>query len=391
MNKKLFINVNCWGENYIDGLIKYTIPCLLISLKNIDKKTSKMITFNICTDLDSIKVLKKNSYLQLINKIVNCEFTPINELLESLKKKTKNKYQFLSLVQNLMINYAKKKNFNFFMTLYPDFIFKKNTIKNLIKLIEKEDCDILVPIPQIIKEEVVKEIETKKIDFVIDKLEEINFNYLHQIILNNNINEISTNTPSLFCEIEKDYINFSNYHLHPILIKLNANRYKYIPFIRSLDEDFIKSIDYENKHYVIKNSNELLINSLLGIEELKLTKHKFNIEETVYWLNAMMYEINKKFSNSTYTILKKSNYKISKKNLEKMHTWINNINKRILPKKKANYADDYEYSHTRIFKNIQNFLFEMHLLDKKLNKNTFNNIIKKHKLENLSTFLNNFN
>ena len=74
-----------------------------------------------------------------------------------------------------------------------------------------------------------------------------------------------------------------------------------------------------------------------------------------------------------------------------MHTWINNINKRILPKKKANYADDYEYSHTRIFKNIQNFLFEMHLLDKKLNKNTFNNIIKKHKLENLSTFLNNFN
>ena len=39
------------------------------------------------------------------------------------------------------------------------------------------------------------------------KLEEINFNYLHQIILNNNINEISTNTPSLFCEIEKDYIN----------------------------------------------------------------------------------------------------------------------------------------------------------------------------------------
>ena len=73
------------GENYIDGLIKYTIPCLLISLKNIDKKTSKMITFNICTDLDSIKVLK-NSYLQLINKIVNCEFTPINELLESLKK-----------------------------------------------------------------------------------------------------------------------------------------------------------------------------------------------------------------------------------------------------------------------------------------------------------------
>ena len=72
----------------------------------------------------------------------------------------------------------------------------------------------MVPIPQIIKEEVVKEIETKKIDFVIDKLEEINFNYLHQIILNNNINEISTNTPSLFCEIEKDYINFSNYHLH---------------------------------------------------------------------------------------------------------------------------------------------------------------------------------
>ena len=38
----------------------------------------------------------------------------------------------------------------------------------------------------------------------------------------------------------------------------------------SLDEDFNKSIDYENKHYVIKNSNELLINSLLGIEELNL-------------------------------------------------------------------------------------------------------------------------
>ena len=59
MNKKLFINVNCWGENYIDGLIKYTIPCLLISLK-ILIKTSKMITFNICTDLDSIKVLKNS-------------------------------------------------------------------------------------------------------------------------------------------------------------------------------------------------------------------------------------------------------------------------------------------------------------------------------------------
>ena len=62
----------------------------------------------------------------------------------------------------------------------------------------------------------------------------------------------------------------------------------------------------------------------------------------------MMYEINKKFSNSTYTILKKSNYKISKK-FGKMHTWINNINKRILPKK-ANYADDYEYSHTEYLK-----------------------------------------
>lgn len=391
MNKKLFINVNCWGEDYIDGLIQYTIPCLLISLKNIDKKNLGMITFNICTDLDSIKVLKKNSNLQLINKIVNCEFTPINDLLKSLKQKTKNKYQFLSLVQNLMINYAKKKNFNFFMTLYPDFIFKKNTIKNLIKLIQKEDCDILVPIPQIIKEEVIKEIRTKKIDGVIDKLEEINFNYLHQIILNNNINEISTNTPSLFCEIEKDYINFSNYHLHPILIKLSLNRYKYVPFIKSLDEDFIKSIDYENKYYVIKNSNELLINSLLGKEELKLNKHKFDINETVYWLNSKMYEINKKFSMSTYTILKKSNYKISKKNLEKINTWINNINKKILSKKKANYFDDYEYSHTKIFRNIQNFLFEIHLLDKKLNKNSFNNIIKNHKLENISIFLKNFN
>ena len=82
MNKKLFINVNCWGEDYIDGLIQYTIPCLLISLKNIDNKTLGMITFNICTDLDSIKVLKKNSNLQLINKIVNCEFTPINDLLK---------------------------------------------------------------------------------------------------------------------------------------------------------------------------------------------------------------------------------------------------------------------------------------------------------------------
>ena len=33
MKKKLFINVNCWGSDYIDGLLKYSIPCLSENLK----------------------------------------------------------------------------------------------------------------------------------------------------------------------------------------------------------------------------------------------------------------------------------------------------------------------------------------------------------------------
>ena len=112
----------------------------------------------------------------------------------------------MACVQNLMINYAKKKNFHFFMTLYPDFIFKKKFSKNLLTLIDKKDCDILVPIPQIIKEEVNKLIKNIGISKVINDLENINFQFLHDIILNNNINDIKTNTPSLFCQIEKKYI-----------------------------------------------------------------------------------------------------------------------------------------------------------------------------------------
>lgn len=391
MKRKLFINVNCWGSDYIDGLLKYSIPCLLENLEIINKNELIRISFCICTNKNSINKIKKNVYFKKISKIIECKFIEIDSLVNDLKKVTKNKYQLLACVQNLMINYAKKKNYHFFMTLYPDFIFKKNSLKSLLTLIDKKDCDILVPIPQVIKEEVNKLIKNKGISRVTNDLENINFQFLHDIILNNNINDIKTNTPSLFCQIEKKYINFCNYHIHPIIIKLSLNRYKYHPFVKSLDEDFVKSIDYENKYYIIKDSNELLINSLLGKEELKLAKHVFKIKDSVLWLNSIMYEINKSFSGSVYTILKYKNYKLKNSNLHKIKKWIKNINKEIKPKPRANYHDDFEYAQNRFFSNIRNFLFEIQRSKGQISDKSFSKIISSYNLKQFSKFLKIFN
>lgn len=391
MKKKIFINVNCWGSDYIDGLLKYSIPCLSENLKNINKNELIRISFCICTNKNSINKIKKNIYVKKISNIIDCKFIEIDSLVNNLKDNTKNKYQLLACIQNLMINYAKKKNYHFFMTLYPDFIFKKNSLKNLLTLIDKKDCDILVPIPQIIKEEVNKLIKNVGISKVINDLENINFHFLHDIILNNNINDIKTNTPSLFCQIEKKYINFCNYHIHPIIIKLSFNRYKYQPFVKSLDEDFIKSIDYENKYYIIKNSNELLINSLLGKEELKLTKHEFRIKDSVLWLNSIMYEINKSFSKSVYTILKDKNYKLQHSNLYKIKRWLKNINDKLEPKLRANYQDDFEYAGNRFFSNMKNFLFEIQRSNGEMNNKSFSKIISNNNLIKYSKFLKIFN
>ena len=230
------------------------------------------ITLSICTEKINLNKLKKNSYLKKINKLIKCEYISIDDLIIYLKKSSKNKYQLLACIQNIMINYAKFKDYKFFMTMYPDFIFKKNTIEVLLRLINKKKCDVLIPIPQLVKEKIDTIFDKNGIRKILHNLEDINFKHLHEIILNNDINNINTNTPSLFCDIQPNYINFSNYHLHPILIKLSLNRYKYTAFTKSLDEDFIKSISYEKNYYVVKNSNEMLMNSLLGENELELKK-----------------------------------------------------------------------------------------------------------------------
>ena len=87
------------------------------------------------------------------------------------------------------------------------------------------------------------------------------------------------------------------------MIKLSLNRYKYTAFTKSLDEDFIKSISYEKNYYVVKNSNEMLMNSLLGENELEL-KTVFDIFYAKKWLDSIMYTVNVDFSKSVYTLLK---------------------------------------------------------------------------------------
>lgn len=380
--ENFIINVNCWGDQYIISLLKYAFPCLLRNLNLLKKNELAKLKIIICTTKSSKIFLKQNQIYNDLSKKIQCEIFEIDDLIKNLFPKTANKYQFLACIQSLIINYAYFKKYSYLMTLYPDFIFKDNTIKNLLKLSKSQDCDILVPIPQIIKERFDDEVTNDNFNETILNLEKLNFESLHDIILNNNINHLSTNTPSLFCQIEKDFIIFNNYHLHPILIKLSDNRFKYTPFVKSLDEDYVKSISYEKSFYVIKNSNELMINSLLGKDELKLVKYKYVEDLSVTWLNSMMYEINKKFSENSYVILK--NNKI-KPNLNKMTRWTKKINKKLNLKTNNNYTDTALFAKVNYFINIRNFTFS--LFTKKHDEFEFNKLIDDNNLNDFRKFL----
>ena len=82
---------------------------------------------------------------------------------------------------------------------------------------------------------------------------------------------------------------------------------------------------------------------------MKLAKHKFSIKDSVLWLNSIMYEINKSFSESVYTIIKDENYKLKHSNIYKIKRWLRNINDKLEPKLRANYHDDFEYAGNEFF------------------------------------------
>lgn len=388
--RNLLININCWGNNYINGLLEYTVPCLLINCQILKKSELREINLIICTDKNGSNRIKRNKIYSELKLLINSEIILIEKLLSVLKKKTTSKYQLLACLQNLLINYGYKNKYKFIMTLYPDFIFKKETLKNLISLIKNKNSDILVPIPQLIKEDVASEIKLNGYKNFIENLADMNFYLLHEIIKKNDINNIYSNTPSLFCQIENNYINFSSYHIHPIIIKLNYNRFKYIPFTKSLDEDFIKALDYEETYHVVRDSDELLINSLLGEKDIEIIKQSFDKSLCISWINSLMYEINKKFSYSIYTIYKNSNIKKIKKT-KKIIEFTKQINANLSLKNKANYHDHSEYMQNQYFQNIKEFLFNIHQETNKINNVEFKKLVKKNNLLDFYDFLKKFN
>jgi len=292
--KKIIFPFIFWGEDYANNLSEYCLKTLINEISFLDKKKFR-IDIALWSSKNDFNIVKKNfKHLSKKFNFINIELF-LNE--NSLKKL--NKYQFLNVIQLLILT-KYKKEYDYMFFLYPDFVLSKNSIVNIFKKIKKFDL-MFVYAPQIIKEEYIKEHQDVKIKYTTQKFV---YENLHRIVTSNTVNkDNSFNTGACINFKFKDYFILRNFHLHPICISLKSFSKDLLkPFNISLDEDFVGNLNLNSKKiYIPNSSNDMIFASLCGLNEIKIPKIRNNSFYKIQnWIQLHAY------NNHTY--LSKNNF-----------------------------------------------------------------------------------
>lgn len=296
-----------WGDNYIKNFNNFALKCLIYNLETIKKPQLDKININIWTSKKDIQIFKNLKDIKYLNSLVNINYFTIDYLLDKFKN-YQSKYLFLSNLQSLFLSESLLKEYNYCWFIYPDFVFSNSLIKNLINKINQNNYEsVFIPVPQIIEEEFKSILQKNHISKIIPKIKFILQEHMHPIVSNCNINNLKTNTPSMFMTSKKDeFILFRYFHIHPIVVRLNSNaNYIFNEMNSSLDQDLVKNFENKNIYQVSDDKIGICV-SLLKRHEIKLYDTKFDLDNTCSWVI--------KNTNKSHHIYVKKEYLIKYKN-----------------------------------------------------------------------------
>ena len=169
-----------WNKEYLENFLELSLPSIAHSLQNINLKDLSTSKIEIWTTKENIKLIKKNiTYINIKNKI-NFNYELIDQIIK--KNTTEHKYELVTLFQNIAYNchYFKYKYVWFF---YPDQYFSDDLIQNSLKILKKDNLDMIL-MPSI----ETKNLETKKNLLNSRKnkdIKKIKLKYLHSFYKHN--------------------------------------------------------------------------------------------------------------------------------------------------------------------------------------------------------------
>jgi hypothetical protein len=363
LKANIYIPFIIWGERYINNFINYCLNNLLLEINDnhqfYNKFKINLIFFTQDHEIKKLKTILGNEF--------NVKYYNIDYLVNEFENKRLDKYQLLKVIQQAVI--FKYKKDSIFLFLYPDFIWKLGSLRNvLLKALEKKV--VLVYCPQSIEENI--ETEQLNKEFFSEKFEGYLIKNLHPIITSNEFdkNKNDFNTAACIPLKIKDGFIFRNFHLHPISINTSLfQNYEYLRNINvSFDEDYIQNLDLKsNEYYIPKKSNEMIFSSLLGKYELSLPLNiNKNIFENYYhWVEVNALQIHIKFSKNKF-YLTKSNKEIDNNNFEydnmfeNIYSKIDQKNYQLLANKNYIYFIARQVKFNKYFTESDYFLEKVH-------------------------------
>ncbi len=211
--------------------------------------------------------------------------------------------------------------------MYPDFLFKIGSIKNILSNLK--DYDIFYTYcPQVIEEEILKQINTNSFNYFLKNIEKIILKYLHPIVKACELDTKRFNHASNLSIIKKDHAIFKNFHLHPTLIKISVKHRELFKSSNiSFDEDFFDfAIDKNLKIYYPKNSDEMMFCSLFERNAILLPKVKMTHLNVATWILQNAYPIHYKNVSNTFTLKIENNDKNEvKKSISRIENFVNTV------------------------------------------------------------------
>ena len=398
-----------WGEYFIDNFLKYSFNCLNENLKSIPQERLCNSKIEIWTKKTDAKIIKKNNLFKTLIKKININFVYIDDLLLINEI---SKYERLAIMQNIFItsHFLKYKYLWFF---YPDSVFDSKLVKNCMKKIKSNNPDIiLMPVPQIDEEPIIREFKKKKISNL--DIKKLIRNNLHESVKLWNVDKLKNfNIPLSYAKHE-DTLVFQNFHTHPLVLKTSGNYKAFLnPLHPSLDEGIPEEFA-KKKIFIPKDDRFGICGGLLERDFLQKNKFHSQTEKWKQIKNKMSISISFaishlnsshiKFSQKKYFMNKKNSSSINKKEIKlnnmmteivKGYDHYNSLLKNLkkLVNKKNIYINNIPSNllvNEKLRKNFQNLdIIKLNFdIFKKIIKNKFRKNFKIKNINILNNFLN---
>ncbi len=323
--KKIVFVFFVWGDQYVKRLSNYLLKNIDLEIQENNKIFNKFdIKFKFYTTNQSSKDIENNFFqYKYINKFCNLEIKTFDNLSKNLDKK--NKYKLLGSLQTL--SFIDNILYDYMFFLYPDFLFKLGSIKNLLNNLKNYDI-FYSYCPQVIEEDVLIKIKKNSFDYFLRNFEEIILKYLHPIVKACDLDTDRYNHASNLALIMKDHAIFKNFHLHPTLIKISTNNRELFKSSNiSFDEDFFDfAIDKNLKIFYPKTSDEMMFCSLFEKNAIMLPKVKMTKLNVATWILQNAYPIHYKNVSNTFLLKSKNhNKKQIKNSINRMENFLKEV------------------------------------------------------------------